>query len=117
MKSILLYPLLCISIPSIAQSKDSSFRPCSYTYKLNYPQAAEANKISGVVLVEMDQNEDCILSNPRVIKGIGYGCDEEALRIVKAQIAGQNKCSILQKWPGCKKGKVTQPINFSYTDD
>jgi Gram-negative bacterial TonB protein C-terminal len=120
MKSILLYILLGISAPAIAQSKDSTFRtfrPCSYTYKLNYPKAAEANKISGIVLVEMDQNEDCILSNPRVIKGIGYGCDEEALRIVKAQIAGQNKCSILQKWPGCKKGKVTQPINFSYTDD
>jgi Gram-negative bacterial TonB protein C-terminal len=100
MKSILLYILLCVSIPAIAQLKDSSFRPCSYSYKLNYPKAAEANKISGVVLVEMDQSEDCTLSNPKVIKGIGYGCDEEALCIVKAQIAGKNKCNILQKWPG-----------------
>jgi hypothetical protein len=120
MKSILLYILLGISAPAIAQSKDSTFhtvRPCSYSYKLNYPKAAEANKISGIVVVEMDQNEDGILSNPKVIKGIGYGCDEEALRIVKAQIAGRNKCSILQKWPRYKIGKVTQSINFSYTED
>jgi len=54
--------------------------------KLNliYPPKAIRRKIEGNVRVEyfIDQNGDAI--EPAVIKGIGYGCDEEAFRLVKS---------------------------------
>jgi hypothetical protein len=75
------------------------------------------NSISGVVIVEMDRDEHCMLSNPRVVKGIGYGCDEEALRMVKEFIVGLNKCNINKNNLDCKKGTTTQRITFSNCDD
>ena len=98
-------------------SKKDSSSGCSYTVKLKYPELAIENNISGVVIVEMDGDENCMLSNPRVIKGIGYGCDEEALRMAKQYIVGRNKCNITQNNRDCKKGTTTQSIMFSNRDD
>lgn len=45
------------------------------------PKAIEAN-IEGSVLVEFEIDDNGIVHNPRVLKGIGSGCDEEAIRVV-----------------------------------
>jgi TonB family protein len=45
------------------------------------PQAIEAH-IEGFVIVEYDIHDDGTVRDPRILKGLGYGCDEEALRIV-----------------------------------
>ena len=87
MKFILLHIIIFIGVSAIAQKKDSS-SGCSYTVKLKYPVLAIENNISGVVIVEMDRDENCMLANPRVIKGIGYGCDEEASAHGKALSPG-----------------------------
>ncbi|MBS1771793.1 MAG: energy transducer TonB [Bacteroidetes bacterium] len=49
---------------------------------LQYPEMARDNGIEGTVYVQFVVNEDGSISNARVIKGIGGGCNEEALRVV-----------------------------------
>ena len=49
---------------------------------LCYPEAALEARVTGTVIVEYDIHDDGVVHQPRVIKGIGYDCDEEALRVV-----------------------------------
>jgi protein TonB len=49
---------------------------------LRYPTLARENNIEGKVVVEFIVNEDGSVSNAVVKKGIGGGCNEEALRVV-----------------------------------
>ena len=49
---------------------------------LRYPDAAIEAKVEGSVVVEYDIQDNGAVSNPRVLKGLGYGCDEEAIRVV-----------------------------------
>jgi TonB family protein len=49
---------------------------------LKYPQQARDKKTEGKVFVQFLVNEDGKLSNPAVLKGIGDGCDEEAVRVL-----------------------------------
>lgn len=51
---------------------------------LRYPALARENNIGGKVIVEFVVNEDGSISNIKLIRGIGSGCDEEAMRVVKA---------------------------------
>ena len=44
-----------------------------------YPEEAQKNKIEGKVVVQFIINEDGTCSDFKVIKGIGYGCDEAAV--------------------------------------
>lgn len=48
-----------------------------------YPDPARNNSIEGVVIVRFVVNPDGSLSNFKVVKGIGYGCDQEAMRLIK----------------------------------
>ena len=49
---------------------------------LRYPESALKAKVEGTVIVEYDIHDNGVVSNPRVLKGLGYGCDEEAIRLV-----------------------------------
>ncbi len=49
---------------------------------LRYPEPALEAKVEGSVIVEYDINDNGAVSNSHVLKGLGYGCDEEALRVV-----------------------------------
>ncbi|MGF1670248.1 MAG: energy transducer TonB [Balneolaceae bacterium] len=51
--------------------------------KLRYPEAALKNKIEGKVTLQFVINEKGEVTNPVVLRGIGYGCDEEALRVIQ----------------------------------
>ncbi|OOQ57448.1 energy transducer TonB [Mucilaginibacter pedocola] len=51
---------------------------------LNYPEAAKANNIKGTVTVQLTIDKDGNTKDVQVVKGLGYGCDEEALRVMKA---------------------------------
>ena len=84
--------VILITITNKLLAQDSTKCKCSQTltYKLNYPKKAEENKISGQVIIEIDRENTCILSNPAIKKRLGYGCDEEALRIVKLFISSYN---------------------------
>lgn len=50
---------------------------------LRYPEEALTAKIEGRVLVGFDVDDNGQVHNPHIIKGIGHGCDEEALRVVR----------------------------------
>lgn len=50
---------------------------------LQYPQEALENKIKGRVTIQFTVSTDGSLSEFSVFKGLGYGCDEEVIRLVK----------------------------------
>ena len=67
-----------------------------------YPQEAQEKGISGRVFVSFIVEKDGSVSNVEVQRGIGGGCDEEAVRVVSA----------MPKWkPGKQDGK---PVLVSY---
>ena len=69
---------------------------------VQYPEEAKEKEISGRVMVGFIVEKDGSISDVKVVKGIGGGCDEEAVRVVKA----------MPKWkPGKEKGK---PVRVSY---
>ena len=51
--------------------------------KINYPTLAQNSNISGRVFVEFVIEKDGSVSNVKTVKGIGFGCDEEAERVIK----------------------------------
>lgn len=50
---------------------------------LRYPQEAMDNKIEGTVSVEFDIDIFGDVMDTRIKHGLGYGCDEEAVRLTK----------------------------------
>lgn len=70
--------------------------------KIKYPKKARKAGIEGRVMVQFIINEEGNVENPKVIRGIGGGCDEEALRIVKQA----------EFVPGHQRGK---PVRVQYT--
>ena len=71
--------------------------------KIKYPPQARRMGIEGRVFVEFVIGKDGSLSEVRAIKGIGAGCDEEAVRIVQSAPAWN---------PGKQRGK---PVKQRYT--
>jgi protein TonB len=75
---------------------------------LQYPAEAKSKKVEGRVHVTFVVEPDGSLSNIQVTKGLGSGCDEEAIRLIK-------NCP---KWTPGKQGgtpvrvQVTRPITF-----
>lgn len=51
---------------------------------INYPAQASKMSIEGKVWVQFVVEKDGKISNVKVVKGIGYGCDEEAVRVIAA---------------------------------
>lgn len=50
---------------------------------LKYPKEAAQIKVEGVVLIRYDIDHEGNVIDAKVIKGLGHGCDEEAIRVVK----------------------------------
>jgi len=70
---------------------------------IKYPQIARESGIQGRVFVNFVVEPDGSVSNVKVLRGIGGGCDEEAIRVVKS----------MPKWkPGKQRGKA---VRVSYT--
>ena len=75
---------------------------------IKYPQIARESGIQGRVFVGFVVEPDGSISNVKLLRGIGGGCDEEAMRVIKG----------LPKWkPGKQRGKAVRvsyqiPVNF-----
>ncbi len=75
---------------------------------IKYPQIARESNVQGRVYLSFVVEPDGSVSNVKVLRGIGAGCDEEAMRVVKA----------MPKWsPGKQRGKSVRvsynlPVNF-----
>ncbi|NVJ85593.1 MAG: energy transducer TonB [Algoriphagus sp.] len=50
---------------------------------LKYPTTARSKKIEGTVVLKFVIEKDGSISETQVLRGIGGGCDEEALRVLK----------------------------------
>ena len=69
-----------------------------YTTRLQYPQQAQDRNVQGQVTIGFTVDAQGKATNHRVLRGIGAGCDQEALRVVKAipdewvpaQVGGQD---------------------------
>lgn len=48
-----------------------------------YPVKAEQFQVEGRVIVAYEVNEKGRTVRPEVVKGVGYGCDEEVLRVLR----------------------------------
>lgn len=57
---------------------DEFIRTC-----LQYPEEAIKNKIEGAVAIEYNVDVFGKVTEAKIKHGIGYGCDEEAIRLVK----------------------------------
>ena len=79
---------------------------------VKYPEQAKESGIQGRVFVSFVVEKDGSVSNVEVARGIGGGCDEEGIRVVKS----------MPKWtPGQQAGKAvrvyyTLPIFFKLDD-
>lgn len=51
--------------------------------KIKYPENAKKANIEGLVIIQFIVNKKGEVVNPKVIRGIGGGCDEEAIRVLK----------------------------------
>lgn len=51
--------------------------------KIKYPDVARQAGIEGLVIIQFVVNEQGKVEDPKVIRGIGGGCDEEAIRVIK----------------------------------
>jgi TonB family protein len=51
---------------------------------LKYPEQAKRDGISGKVYIQFVINIDGSMQNPRIVKGLCSGCDEEAMRLIKS---------------------------------
>ncbi len=66
-----------------------------------YPSAATKYGIQGTVYISFIVENDGTVSNVKVLRGIGGGCDEESVRVVK----------LMPKWtPGTQKGKPVRVL-------
>ncbi len=69
---------------------------------IKYPPLAKESGIQGKVFINFVVEPDGSISNVKVLRGIGGGCDEEAVRVVKN----------MPKWkPGMQRGK---PVRVSF---
>ena len=80
---------------------------------VKYPVQAKKTGLEGRVYVEFEVSELGEISNVKILRGIGGGCDEEAIRVV----------SSMPKWIPAKKdeknvaSKMTLPLNFVLSGD
>jgi TonB family protein len=51
---------------------------------VRYPEQALKNKVEGKVTIQFSVGMTGQMSDFKVIRGIGYGCDEEVIRLIKA---------------------------------
>ena len=76
---------------------------------IKYPEQAKDDNIQGRVFVNFVVEKDGEITNVKILRGIGGGCDEEAIRVV----------SSMPKWkPGTQRGKNVRvaynlPIKYS----
>ncbi len=79
---------------------------------LKYPKTASENGIEGKVILQLSIEKNGTIGKVDVLKSLGYGCDEEAVRVVKS----------MPTWKPAKQAgnavrqKYTQVITFKLAE-
>ena len=100
------YTTIADVMPSYPKGPKSLFK--FLKKHLEYPEMAIRHEIQGKVFIQFLVDKKGSLSQFEVVRGLGYGCDEEALRVAKMMPAWE---------PGMQSGnpvaiKYTIPITF-----
>ena len=80
---------------------------------IKYPQGAKEEKITGKVIITFVVEKDGSINEIKILRDIGYGCAEEAKRVVK----------LMPKWkPAKQRGKAVRqqfvlPVIFNLSTD
>ena len=91
-----------------------------FNQNIIYPQEAREQEIMGQVVISFVVEKDGFISRPTILRDIGGGCGEEALRVANGMNSAMRTAGI--QWaPGMKDGQpvrtqVTVPIKFKLTD-
>ena len=88
--------LMCEKMPELVGGMDAIQK------KIRYPLQAKSLGVQGVVYVQCIIDEKGKIITPKVVKKLGAGCDEEAIRVLK-----KSKFK-----PGYDKGK---PVKVRFT--
>ena len=88
--------LMCEKMPELVGGMDALQK------KIRYPLQAKSLGVQGVVYDQSIINEKGKIIKPKVVKKLGAGCDEEAIRVLK-----KSKFK-----PGYDKGK---PVKVRFT--
>ena len=94
--------------------------------ELKYPKEAQKNKIKGTVKLKYDIDYLGKVVSVKVIKSLGYGCDEEAIRIVtllkykvrkprKGKVTYHKSINIHFKLPKSKEMPSQIPTSYQYS--
>jgi len=89
------------SMPKFADGQEAMYQ---FIYSnLKYPELAKKNEISGQVIVQFVVSKEGEIKNAKVVRGLGSGCDEEALRLINS----------MPRWkPGMHNGSPV-PVTFT----
>lgn len=96
------------SMPSFPDGGDDGLKKY-LAQNIKYPTIARESGIQGTVFVTFVVERDGSVTDVKVLRGIGGGCDEEAIRVVKN----------MPRWsPGKQRGKAVRvqfnmPIKFT----
>ncbi len=118
-KLLLVCVFTCMSLSVLAQDT-TKHQPAIFTYveqmpsfpgdmyayigqNIRYPELARKNNIEGRVILNFVVNEEGLISDVKVIRGIGGGCEEEAVRVVEG----------MPKWRPGKQNK--KPVSVYFT--
>jgi len=79
---------------------------------LRYPEMAQESNIQGKVYISFVIEKDGTLSDVKLVRGIGYGCDDEAMRVIKKspkwQAGKQNNTNV--------RVRYNMPINYTISN-
>jgi periplasmic protein TonB len=76
---------------------------------IRYPDEAKTSGMTGTVIVRFIVEKDGSVTNAKILQGLGGGCNDEVLRVVK----------LMKQWtPGKQNGKTVRvlynlPVKFS----
>ena len=71
--------------------------------RIQYPLLAKENEVEGTVYLRFVVEADGSLSGFRVLRSLGYGCDEEALRVARQ----------MPRFRPGKQGGVNVPVYYT----
>ena len=82
------------------------------TTNLQYPESARENGVEGEVVVSFKVDLTGKIQNVKIIKSLGYGCDQEVERVI----------TLMPKWNPSKVNgyavatNISMPIQFALTN-
>ena len=88
-------------MPTFPDGQEAMYK---YIYdKIKYPAIARENGISGQIIIQFVVSKNGDIQDAKVVRGIGGGCNEEALRVVNG----------MPRWkPGKHNGRAV-PVTFT----